>query len=71
MGGELILFSFAVGLVPIFFGLWIMATGQVYLTASSKEPIRGTTARLLGVATLVAGCVYDAIVLWAWSIYDR
>jgi hypothetical protein len=71
MGGECILFSFLVGLYPFFYGFWIAAIGEVHLWSRSRAPIRGTKARLLGVATVLAAVAYYVVVVWAWSHYDR
>ncbi len=71
MGLELLLFSYAVGLAPILYGLWIVVSGRVRLTSASREPVRGARARLVGLFTLVTACVYYAIITWAWSKYDR
>ncbi len=55
MGAELLLFSYVLGLVPISYGLHTVIAGRVYLTSLSKEPVRGTRARLLGFVSLGYG----------------
>jgi hypothetical protein len=71
MDAELLLFSYVLGLVPIFYGLYIVIAGRVYLTSLSKEPVRGTRARLLGFVSLVMAWAYYTTITWAWSVYDR
>jgi hypothetical protein len=71
MGVELLLFSYAVGLVPVFYGIYIAIAGRAYLASWSREPVRGIRARLLGLFSLIAACAYYAVISWAWSFYDR
>lgn len=71
MGLEWILFTYAVGLIPIFHGIHIVSSGRVYLSSRSTEPIRGTRARLLGFFTLVMTYAYYSVITRAWSVYDR
>jgi hypothetical protein len=71
MGVECILFSFAAGLVPLFYGFHAIIGGNVFLTSWSRVPIRGVRARLLGLLCVVLVVAYYAVAVWAWSKYDR
>ena len=71
MGTELLLFCYGVGLIPMLYGIYIIIRGRVYLSLGSREPIRGLTARLLGIFTIVMALAYYATIAWAWSFYDR
>jgi hypothetical protein len=71
MGIELILFSYAVGLIPILFGLVVLISGRVRVTLWSVEPLKGLEARMVGLATILMAVPYYAVISWAWSIDDR
>jgi hypothetical protein len=68
---EFILFTYALGLLALGYGLYIAVVGRVYLTSWSRQPILGAKARVLGLARVLLALVYFAVVTWAWSKYDR
>ncbi len=41
MGIDLLLFSYAIGLIPILYGLTVVIVGRVRVGSWSKEPVRG------------------------------
>ncbi len=71
MGVELFLFSYAVGLIPILYGLVGLIGGWIRVSPWSKEPLQGLEARLVGLSTMLAAIPYYALISWAWSRYDR
>jgi hypothetical protein len=71
MGGECILITFIAGWVPFFYGFWICASGRVYLSSTSDEPLRGWKAKFLGLMTILCSIAYFVVFFWAWSKYDR
>ena len=71
MGLECLLFTYAVGLVPLGYGLYVIVVGRIFLSSISKEPVRGRNARLLGCLTMLIGVAYYVMITWAWSFYDR
>jgi hypothetical protein len=71
MGGEFFILTYAVGLLPLAFGLYVTIVGSVYLNSFSKQPIKGSTARLLGCLCMLVGVAYYITITWAWSFYDR
>ncbi len=71
MGGECIVISYAIGLAPLAFGLYVIIVGRVYLTSMSKEPVTGIKACVLGCFCVVVAMVYYSAITWAWSFYDR
>ena len=71
MGSECILFSLGVGLIPFFYGIYVLIVGKAHLSIFSKEPLRGAIAREMGCLVVIASAAYYLIVFWAWSHYDR
>jgi hypothetical protein len=71
MGGECILFTYALGLFTLGYGLYVVTVGRVHLTLGSSKPVQGATARLLGCLCVLAAIAYLVVVTWAWSAYDR
>jgi hypothetical protein len=71
MGVECLCFTYFMGLVALFYGIYVLVVGQVYLTSWSKELVRGEKAKLAGFILILSSIIYYAITLWAWSFYDR
>jgi hypothetical protein len=71
MGAECILFSFTPGLFALGAGLYFVVVGRVYLTSWSRKPFLGVKARILGLVCILVAIMYFAVVIWAWSKYDR
>ena len=71
MGGECIVISYALGLVPLVFGLYVTIAGRVYLTSMSDKPVTGTKARILGCLSVLVAMAYYGAITWSWSFYDR
>jgi hypothetical protein len=64
-------FSFFVGFLPLGYGFHVFKVEEIFLTPWSKEPLRDGRAVLAGVLLIVVGVLYYAIIIWAWSHYDR
>jgi hypothetical protein len=70
MGVECICFSFVVGILPFLYGLYAIIGGKIFLTSWSRDPIRGSNARMLGLGSVLFSVGYYAVIIWAWSKYD-
>ena len=64
---ECLCFTLIAGLFPLFFGLYILMVGKVYLTSFSKRPITGGNARHLGLLCILFTFFYYVVFFWAWS----
>ena len=72
MGIELILMTYCVALVPLGYGLFVLAAGRVRLSLFSKKVIRGAIARLIGFWCIAIAFVYFVYVVAMWQhYYDR
>jgi len=71
MGLELIFFTYAVGLVPLVYGLYVVIVGRVYVTSLSQKPLSGTMARLLGLVCVIVAIGWFVAISWAWGKYGR
>jgi hypothetical protein len=71
MGLECILSTYAVGLVSLIYGLYILVAGRVHLTPWSRGPLRGITARMWGFFCVILAAVWFLVLTWAWGKYGR
>ncbi|MEW4568237.1 hypothetical protein AB1L88_10245 [Tautonia sp. JC769] len=71
MGLELILLSYAPGLVLLLSGVSIIVVGRIVLGVRSRPPIQGLEARAWGLLCVVLAVSWFLAVTWAWGKFTR
>ncbi len=71
MGLELIFLTYAVGLLPLVYGLHVVIVGRIHVISSSQEPLTGPIARLLGLSCIIMAIEWFIAMTWAWGKYGR
>ncbi len=70
LNGVFMLFMLTVpGLLVLVKALDILVSGQVHWTSWNSNPIRGTTALILGIVGVLTALVYLAYAVWMWAKY--
>ncbi|WP_169975694.1 hypothetical protein [Tautonia rosea] len=71
MGLELILFTYAVGLILFLYGVSVLLVGRIFLSPRSARPIRGLEARAWELLCVLLSVIWFLTITSAWGALSR